>query len=164
MMFNVSRKTPMGFTIIELLLVLGIMTIITATGTLALFSFRAKQNLNLSAQEIVTVLRSAQNNSISQELLSSGEKWGVHFENDYYALFKGTSFNVSNIVSKSTLKSGVIFSGFSNSAGPQGSIDVIFAATSGFSDDSYIVTLSLTGGSSGEQKSIIINKNGLISF
>src|SRR3989338_5433970 len=79
-----------GFTLIEILVVLGISVILATGGFLALWNLRRHQALDLSAQKIVAVLRDAQARSIGQE---NGLAWGVHFENgadpDSYWIYGG---------------------------------------------------------------------------
>lgn len=80
-----------GFTLIEILVVLGISIILATGGSLALWNFKKHQSLRLAAESIVAVLRDAQARSASQE---DGLAWGVHFENspsgpDFYWIFGG---------------------------------------------------------------------------
>ena len=90
-----------GFTLFELILVLGI-TIIFALVTLPyLFANRGKTQLDLTVKQISTLLREAQSRSISQ---ASSSGWGIHFENatttaPFFALFAGTYSSSSVIAS-----------------------------------------------------------------
>ncbi len=94
-----------GFTLIEILVVLGISVILATGGFLMLWSFRSHQALSLSAEKIVAVLRDAQARSVSQE---DGLSWGVHFENvvgsDSYWIFGG---DPAVPIEKVSLSSGV---------------------------------------------------------
>ncbi len=81
-----------GFTLIEILVVLGISVILATGGFLSLSNLRRHQSLRLSAESMVAFLHDAQQRSISQE---GGFGWGVHFENsaadrDSYWRFSGS--------------------------------------------------------------------------
>lgn len=78
-----------GFTLIEFLVVLGVVAI-SFTATLPnLISFQQERILNSNSQEVVSVLRSAQKKSVDSTLESG---WGVKINSDNYTLFKGDSF------------------------------------------------------------------------
>ena len=100
-----------GFTIFELLIVIGILAVVSGFMIFNLFGYRRYQDINLTTQEIAAVLRNAQNRSIAQE---AGGSWGVHFENsatdDFYELFLGQSYATSTIYSKMVLRPTVEFS------------------------------------------------------
>lgn len=65
-----------GFTLIELLVVVGISIVVLAVGGLSLLNYRSRQDLRLAKQHIVSVLRDAQENSVTGE---DGYTWGVRF-------------------------------------------------------------------------------------
>lgn len=67
-----------GFTILELILVVGI-TIVFAVITLPyLFGSRGKTQLDLTVSQMESMLREAQSRSVSQ---ASSSGWGMRFEN-----------------------------------------------------------------------------------
>ena len=78
-----------GFTLLETLIVVGVMAVIAAAG-LTLTSGLWRQNaLDTTNQEITSLLNLARQKSIAQE---GGYQWGVHFENPandrgFYALY-----------------------------------------------------------------------------
>jgi Tfp pilus assembly protein FimT len=78
-----------GFTIIELLIATAILVLATGL-VLPGFNFWQKQSsLDSTAQEIISALRLAQNQTLASEGSSS---FGVYFETDRFTVFKGTSF------------------------------------------------------------------------
>ena len=98
-----------GFTLIEILVVLGISIILAMGGLFSLSNLRRHQSLRLAAEGMVAFLRDAQQRSISQD---EGSGWGVRFENseserDSYRRFKGT--DSSAVSEKITLAPGVEF-------------------------------------------------------
>jgi len=80
-----------GFSIIELLTVIGIIVFIVAVSFLSLSSSRRKASFDHTKVRMVTLLGDAQSRSVNQE---NGLAWGVHFENSstspFYSLFSGT--------------------------------------------------------------------------
>lgn len=150
-----------GFTLIELVITLGIMVFLAGIGFLFISGYKSNQNINSTSQEIVSVLRNAQNRSLSQE---GGGRWGVYFSNpvsgnDFYNLFKGSSYSSSTIVSQTALSSGVQFdtpiSGSSSS--------VVFSPVTGLPDNALTIKISLTARPS-VSSTIIINQNGQILY
>lgn len=78
-----------GFTIIELLIVIGIISIMSGTAALSFLSIQSSNEREVTVQEIVSILRK------NQSLAMSGEKqseFGVHFENDKYTEFEGVVY------------------------------------------------------------------------
>lgn len=93
---NFKGKT-FGFTLLELLIVVGITTILAGVGVSSYINQQRVKLLDTAAQEIVGYLHYTQQKSIAQE---GGNQWGIHFENstsgnDFYALYTGTSYTSS---------------------------------------------------------------------
>lgn len=146
-----------GFTLIELIITIGITAILASVGFINLYGYFQRKNLDLAGQEVTAVLRNAQNNSISQE---GGNRWGVHFENttssadsDFYELFSGANYSTSTVIQKVPLGSGINFS--SPPAGD--SVNVFFAPATGSTTSTVI---SIIGSSPGTVKDIVIKNNG----
>lgn len=92
-----------GFSIAELLLVMGIMAVLLGIITLNLVSVQNRTNLNSSIDILVAEIKQQQTKSMigDTEGRTSPSSYGVYFETDQYTLFNGTSFNpsaASNIV------------------------------------------------------------------
>jgi prepilin-type N-terminal cleavage/methylation domain-containing protein len=78
-----------SFTLIELLIVIGIIAILVSFSFLFGLNFYKSQQLESQAQTILQTLRRAQSKAISVELDSS---FGVYFTDQNYILFKGNSY------------------------------------------------------------------------
>ena len=78
-----------GFTMIELLVVMFIMTLLTASVLVSYRGGQRKYVLTQSAQQLVSDLRQAQNMTISGVDISSYHGYGIHAEdnNNFYILF-----------------------------------------------------------------------------
>lgn len=89
-----SRSVRKGFTLMELLVVLGITAVLSTVSFSLYINQQRTKLLETTAEEIVGFLKYAQQKSTSQE---QGLQWGVHFENpasgnDFYALYTGTTY------------------------------------------------------------------------
>ena len=82
-----------SFTLVEILIVIGILTILVAMAFPAFRSFRAESDLNSSAEEIINALRLAQSKTLASEWAS---QWGIHFSTStiphQYTLFRGENY------------------------------------------------------------------------
>lgn len=83
-----------GFTLVELLVIVGILIMLAAISISALRFFQKESALNNSAEEIINTLRLAQSKTLASEEAS---QWGVYFyiSDDLYQyiLFKGASYD-----------------------------------------------------------------------
>jgi prepilin-type N-terminal cleavage/methylation domain-containing protein len=79
-----------GFTLIELIIVVGIFLLLVALVVPALVFFKRQSLLDSTAQEIFNTLRLAQNKTLSSEGASS---FGVYFETNKFTLFKGAVYS-----------------------------------------------------------------------
>jgi len=166
-MFNANCKSQTvnrklyAFTLVELLITIGVIAILATTSFLSVVNYKQRQSLGFATQEIVTVLRNAQDRSLAQE---GGNRWGVYFMNsasgdDFYDLFTGISYASSGIVSRSVLPSGVQFTTPASGS----NITVIFSPVTGLPDDAATVKISLVGTST-TSSTITVNSNGKIQY
>lgn len=156
-----SREKSAGFTVAELLLVLGIIAVIVAVVLPTLVSRRSRAELDSSTRQIVALLREAQNRSFSQE---DGVSWGVHFDNPigtapFYALFKDF-YSAANIVVRQSLPNRVGYSPSSIPAG--GALDVVFSKVTGLPLSEASISLEMAGDAA--VSTINIDSTGLVSF
>lgn len=78
-----------GFTLIEMLVIIGILIILVSISVSALLLFIKESNLSNNAEEIISALRQAQNKSLASEGASC---YGVYFSSTQYILFKGSDY------------------------------------------------------------------------
>ncbi len=71
-------RTTRGFTLIELLIVIGISMLLLGTGIFYLGNTNKGLRVTQAADKLVTVLRTAQQRSATQE---EGYRWGVYINN-----------------------------------------------------------------------------------
>ncbi len=84
-----------GFSLIELILVISLLSIILGITTVTLFRPVAKANLDTVSTDIFSLLRGAQNQAINTDTSGDPQSndYGVHFESDSYTLFKGATYS-----------------------------------------------------------------------
>lgn len=151
-----------AFTLIELLIVIAIISVLAIVGVMNLVSHRQERDLNFTVQEIITVLRNAQDRSIAQE---EGSRWGIYFNNptggsnDFYELFKGVSYAGGTVASKIFLRSNIQFDIPSSNSFST----VIFTPITGLPNALATVKISLIGKPT-SSSTIIINTNGEIQY
>lgn len=97
MKFKFSRfnfQDHRGFTLTELLVVIGILIVLAGIAVPAFRFFQRESDLNNSAEEIINTLRFARNKTLASE---KDSQWGVYFSTSTdphrFILFKGESFS-----------------------------------------------------------------------
>jgi len=84
----------LGITLVELLVIVGILIILTAIATPTLRYFQRESELVNSSEEIINTLRLAQNKTLASE---GASQYGVYFDNltspHQYTLFKGKNYS-----------------------------------------------------------------------
>lgn len=144
-----------AFSLIELLIVIGIISILATLLTSNLLNTFYQNNLKGDASKIAATLRAARDKSITQE---NSQQWGVHFVNsststDYYVLFGGPSFSSSTIISRVNLNPDVVFQNPPNSS----STDIIFQKMTGLPVATSSIIISLMNNSSNAMTISIIS-------
>jgi len=93
----IFKKT--GFTLIEFLIVIGLIVVIAFFSWQAFSRLGSGQELKNTTSSIVALLRDAQQRSITQV---DSRSWGVRFEGDHYFLFSTDQSLASPITSWAT--------------------------------------------------------------
>lgn len=144
-----------GFTIIELLVVLGILAVITVVISPFLSTSVGKNELVSRTWELTGALRQAQFNSVTAHTNSS---WGVHVQTDRFVLFRGTAYNVSDPDNVITMLPSIITLTMALNGGVA---DARFSKIRGETND--YGTITLTDSTSNEARTITITAVGVIS-
>jgi len=84
-------KSVHGFTVVELLVSMGILAILFALTTISLGRLPGSASQGATVDMLLTDIRSQQTQAMSND---SG--YGVHFESGSYTLFKGSSYSSNN--------------------------------------------------------------------
>ena len=139
-----------GFSLIEIIVVLGIISILAGISVVGYTRFRSQSNLEIATGIMVQALRFAKSNS---EQVNNNSNWGVYVNSEEITVFSGTNY-ASRDTSKDKkvlLPSGVTVSGLS---------EIIFEKVSG----SVGVTGSIIITSPDTTKNISINEKGTITY
>jgi len=93
-MKNCPLKNCNGFTLVEVSLVLAIFTILISLTTVNFIRPTKEANFSKIKEELLATIREAQGKSIAGFSTNgtSGENFGIHFEQNSYTLFRGTTF------------------------------------------------------------------------
>jgi prepilin-type N-terminal cleavage/methylation domain-containing protein len=162
---NLFLKNKKGFTLTELLIVIVIIMLIIVFVYLSLFRRKGFSELYSTRDQIVALLREAQNNAISQK---QDSEWGVYFSNltstsPFYSLFYGTTYSTSTSLKKYNLPTSVKYN---TSTIPTGSsLTIYFNKITGMPSTSTSIILNFNLSNQTIASSTInINQSGLISF
>lgn len=132
-----------GFSLIEIVIVLGILVLVSAFLVSPFTNFRNTQILQVSVEDVLSTLNKAR----TQTLAGHGDSaYGVHLETNRVVLFAGETYNASDPTNQAVnLHSLVNISNISLSGGGS---SVVFRRLTGTTTKTGTVTLSLASDSS----------------
>ena len=151
-------RTMKGFTLIEVLLVLGILAVMVSLATINLANVQHKSSLSSTVNTFIADFRQQQIRAMVGDTQGSGavSNYGVDLETTTYTLFR-TTYGTGNFIVN--LPTGTQFTTtFPNS-------QVIFASGSGILSTftSGQNTITITDTVDGSQKTITVNTYGVIT-
>jgi prepilin-type N-terminal cleavage/methylation domain-containing protein len=155
-MIRVSQNNY-GFTIVELIITMGIFAIITSFVTINLLSAQHSATINTTTTTLIADLKQQQTKAMvgDTEGRSSTDQYGIHFDTDKYVLFHGT-YNEGDSTNFEVKLEGSL--SFTNITGLG---NIIFSKGSG---ESYgLSSIVLSDSTTNRQKTITINVYGVIS-
>lgn len=127
-----------GFSLLEIIIVIGILILLAALGTGSLLQFSKTTDLNSSVEAGVSLLLEARAKTLSSQEES---QYGVHFESGKIVLFKGAAYSSSDPLNEETaLPSSVETASISLNGGGS---DVIFKKLTGETDQYGTITFRL---------------------
>jgi prepilin-type N-terminal cleavage/methylation domain-containing protein len=87
-----------GFTLIEILIVIVILSIMALVVGFAYITFLTHTNVNSTNQEIYSIIKSAQDDSLNN--LDGYQNYGVYFSSTSVTLFQGDSYSQTDATNK----------------------------------------------------------------
>lgn len=144
------KRINAGFSLVELMIVLGIFSLFAVvTGTLYT-DFRSGSNLEIAAGSVVEAMRHAKANA---EQVQGDSKWGVKIFSDEVVVFEGANYDTRNIDSDHSLY-------LPNSVSTGGLSEIVFEKVSGATSTTGTATIS----NGNTNKNISINAKGTITY
>lgn len=140
-----------GFTIIELLLIIALISILAAVSAPLYTSFLAKNHLENKTFEVKNTLHKAQSNAMSGK---QNANWGVYFTSGQFVLFAGESFASRN----GAFDEIHIFPA---SVSASGLNEIIFQKPKGLPSTTGIITISSTEGAN---NILTITREGIVNI
>jgi prepilin-type N-terminal cleavage/methylation domain-containing protein len=140
-----------GYTLVEILLVLGMIAILAGISMPIYQTFQVKNYLNLGVSNTVQALRRAQ---LLSQAIEGDANWGVKIESGRIVLFKGVNFSSREEVfdEVSELPESVV---------PSLDTEFVFQKLSG--EPQATGTLVLTA-NNGESRTLTVNSKGIIEY
>ena len=158
-----QKKSQLGFTFIELVLVMGIIAVLLGFTVFNLAGAQRSSSASTTLDTLVADIRSQQIKAMtgSTEGRSSTDSYGVHFGTNQYVLFHGTSYNPSDLSNFTvTLDPSVVFTADTFPSG-----NVVFQNASGevagFTSSTDSICLQTVVG--GNIQTITFNQYGVIT-
>ncbi len=147
------RKNNTGLTLMELLIIIGILVLLLVAGTSTLSVYRQRQVLSKETETVIETLLEARNLTIVSKNASS---YGVHLDTSSITLFAGPSYSSTNPANKIyNLSSGITL----QKTLPSGGSDLIFSRLTGETNQSGTALVDVMGTSS---TTIRIYKTGVV--
>jgi len=144
-----TGKSTAGFTLIEIVVVMGIFSLIFCLGTFASFSSYNRYVFNSEKETLVTLLYSARSRALNN---ISGFSHGVHIDKEGYTIFKGETYDEDDPGNLLVERNNVIHI--------EGISEVVFAALSG--NPNVVGEIVVTKGE--QTGSIFIENEGKITW
>lgn len=157
-MWTASIKKRKGFTLIEILAVIGILGILFAVISSPIMSLYRKIIFQGAVENVITMLDEARKSTLSSYYSS---QYGVHIASSTVTLFRGSSYSVSDPNNDVYELSNAVKITEINITG--GGDDVIFERITGeTAQDGNIVLTPLVGTLS--SSTIVVYKSGLVEI
>ena len=146
-----------GFTLLELLLTVAIISIIGIMSTGFYSRFFLQNAVSNTADQLTADFRKAQMYSMTGKYNLTNTTWGVRYDSNTITLFLGSSYATRNTAfdEKFTVHPSVTVNGFT---------EIVFAKTTGLptgGDPSNTPTIVISGGNT--SKTITLNAQGVAS-
>jgi type II secretory pathway pseudopilin PulG len=156
------KGTRLGFTIIEIIVVFGILATLLGIGYISVVNIQRRAPLSATASVLVGDLRGQQTKAMTGDTQTgaTSDSYGIYFQSNAYILFKGLSYNPSDTTNAVTplptnITVSTVFPG-SSIVFAKGSGDIV-----GFAQGSSWVTL--TENLNGEHKTLTVNRYGAVT-
>lgn len=146
-----------GFTVLEIIIVIGIFSVISALGIQPLLALKNKNALIRAAEEGASLLAEARARTLSSK---NASRYGVRFAPDRTVLFRGDSFSANDPENETVFLRPAILSPLVSLSG--GGVDVIFKRLTGETDEYGTIVFWLKKNPE-MMRTITVEKTGVVS-
>lgn len=145
-----TKRCLQGFTLVEIVIVIGIIGLLATISTSVYSSFKSHENLEIVTTSVVEAIRYAQASAHSGK---GDSNWGVEILANSIVIFKGISYASRDITADQMLdfSGGVVASGLS---------EIVFVKVNGSTSNTGTITLTNSYGT----KDILINEKGTLTY
>lgn len=145
------RPRQWGFTLLEAMLSVGLLSIIAGISLPIYQSFQNRTDLDITAHGVVQAMRRAQ---VYSRGMKDDVQWGIEVQTSGVTLFRGSSFasRDTSYDEVTTIPNGMTVSGLS---------EVLFAKLSGAPNTTGSITLTSRNN---EVRTITLNAKGMVNF
>lgn len=151
-------KKILGFTLIEVVIAIGILLLLSGIVLFAFGSMRGNYVLEGELQRVTSILKDARSRTISGK---DDIQYGVHFASTSVTLFRGTVYNPNDLTNEVYVLDSRVSFGLVNLNG--GILNTVFTKIKGTTDGYGTTTLNLVGNPS-NYKTINIKPSGLVEI
>lgn len=150
------RTSKIGFTLVELMVVMSIMSTLLGFVIISLTTVAQKASVSTTVQTVISDLNAQKIKAMvgdtgGRALASS---YGVHFDTTQYVLFNGSAYSSSDA-------SNFVISLPGNLRFTTSGINIVFSKTSG--ELSLPATITIDNVTNNEEKTIEINRYGVVT-
>lgn len=150
----------LGFTLVEVLIIMGILAILFTISSLNLSNTVPQSTLSNATELLVADIKQQQLSALTgnTEGQDDSSNYGIHFTANKYTLFRGTVYNANE-----ASNFDINLDNISTSTSASGSV-IVFQRNSGeiLNFQASNNTITLTHNDIGQSKTITINKYGII--
>lgn len=148
-----ARAGERGFTLIEMLLSVGLIALLAGLSTPIYETFNNRNDLDLNTQGVATMLRRAE---IYARNMNGDSSWGVKVQNGSAVLFEGASYATRDTTQDETdsIPSTITVGGTVS--------EVVFAKFTATPNTSGTITLTHTANN--EARTITLNTEGMVDY
>ncbi len=159
-----SIRLQVGFTIIELLVVIGIIATLFGLATINLVKTQHNANVNAAVDQLLSDIKVQQTRAMTgaEDKNNKGNSYGIHFTGSSYILFQGTSYNISDTTNFPVSPDAT---SFSNTLPAAMNNSIVFNQLSG-EINGFVAgknTIVVTNSAGSESRTITINQYGIVT-
>lgn len=152
-----KNERSRGFTALEILIVIAIIGILTATIMPSFMNFRRNSMLNTDTMNLITLINRARLLSVSSK---DDEQYGIHLEPSKAVLFKGVTYSAGAPTNEThEFSTGLTLSSFAINGGGS---EVLFDKVTGATTQNATTTLLVTGTTS--STTVLILQTGVATI